>query len=180
MIWSDLLRAGIVLLLVTIDQAEELPLLYALVALQMGVSIFFDAARSASVPNTVPRDELLDAQALSAATWSAMLAVGAALSGGLLAIMGTRGVFFMDAATFCLSALLLVGIRLPRPVRGEQVRWWKMPARNLRLHPTPESGPGRPHEGGCNGSGPDRDVDRLERIPDQADRGGPDLSLIHI
>ena len=133
MIWSDLLRAGIVLLLVTIDQAEELPLLYALVALQMGVSIFFDAARSASVPNTVPRDELLDAQALSAATWSAMLAVEAALGGGLLAIMGTRGVFFMDAATFCLSALLLVGIRLPRPVRGEQVRWWKMPARDLRL-----------------------------------------------
>lgn len=133
MIGADLVRAGLVLTLILIDEPAELPWLYAIVALQMGVSIFFDAARSASVPNTVPREELLDAQALSAATWSAMLALGAALGGVLLAWLGPRGVFLVDAGTFVLSALLLRRIALP-PVRtAERVAWWRLPARDLRL-----------------------------------------------
>jgi MFS family permease len=75
--------------------------------------MFFESARSGALPSTVPRDELHAAYALSAATWSTTLGLGSALGGLLVAPLGVSGVFVVDAATFCLSALLLVGLRLP-------------------------------------------------------------------
>ena len=78
MVTADLLRAGVVLCYLSIDEPGELPWLYTLMVAQMSLAIFFDSARSASVPNTVPKEELHEAYALSAATWSTMLALGAA------------------------------------------------------------------------------------------------------
>jgi MFS family permease len=115
MITSDLCRAAVVLCLLTVDGREDLPLLYCLLFLLMSLSIFFDAARSATVPNTVPREDLLEAQTLSAVTWSTMLALGAFLGGVVLTWVGVTGVFLMDSATYVVSALLLIGLRLPAP-----------------------------------------------------------------
>ncbi|MEW6074002.1 MAG: MFS transporter [Planctomycetota bacterium] len=113
MVSSDLVRAGLVLGLLAVDEPDELWLLYLLVISQMGISIFFSAAQSAALPSTVARDELHAAYALSAATWSAMLSIGA-LGGGLLVQRaGTGAVFVLDALTYVASALLLAGLRLP-------------------------------------------------------------------
>lgn len=113
MVASDLVRAVVVLCLLTVDGRQDLPLLYCLLFLLMSLSIFFDAARSATVPNTVPREDLLEAQTLSAVTWSTMLALGAFLGGIVLTWVGVKGVFLVDAATYVVSALLLVGLKLP-------------------------------------------------------------------
>ncbi len=124
MITTDLLRAGIVLGFLLVDEANELPLLYGLLFAQMSVGIFFDAARSASVPNTIPPEDLHDAYTLSAATWSMMLALGAALGGLLLTIVGLAGVFILDAATYLVSAAFVVWLRLPpTPAALEPMTW---------------------------------------------------------
>jgi predicted MFS family arabinose efflux permease len=125
MITTDLLRAGIVLGFLLVDEANELPLLYGLLFAQMSVGIFFDAARSASVPNTIPPEDLHDAYTLSAATWSMMLALGAALGGLLLTIVGLAGVFILDAATYLVSAAFVVWLRLPPTPRAEEPLTWK-------------------------------------------------------
>jgi MFS family permease len=113
MLLTDILRAGIVLGFLFVDEAHELPLLYGLLFAQMSVSIFFDAARSASVPNTIAPEDLHIAYTLSAATWSVMLAVGAGVGGLLLTVVGLEGVFLIDSVTYLVSAVFVIRLRLP-------------------------------------------------------------------
>ena len=115
MVAADLIRALVVLALCLVDEPSEIGWLYGLVVVQMTIAPFFEAARSASVPNLVPLDRLTDAHALSAATWSTMLAVGSALGGVAVTFVGARGAFTLDAVTYLCSALLLSGLRLPAP-----------------------------------------------------------------
>ena len=131
MIASDLVRAGLVLGLLLVRRAEHLPLLYGLILAQMGVTIFFESARSASVPNTVRREDLHEAYTLSAATWSVMLSVGAFAGGFLVPAIGREGVFVLDAASYVVSALCLVGLRLP-PVPEHPTRFRMRDALLLR------------------------------------------------
>lgn len=124
MVATDLLRAGVVLGLLLVREPGDLPLCYGLVVAQMSLGTFFNAARSASLPNTLPREALHAANALSSATWSLMLSVGALLGGVFVELVGVRGVFVIDAATYGVSALLLVGLRLPPvPQHAEPFRW---------------------------------------------------------
>lgn len=115
MIAADVIRAVIVLGFLFVDEPGELGLLYALIFLQMAASVFFDIARTAALPDTVRHEDLFDAHALSAATWSVILGVGALLSGLLVAAFGLEAAFIADAASYVLSALVLVGLALPRP-----------------------------------------------------------------
>jgi MFS family permease len=127
MVAADLMRAVLVLLFLLVDDAADLPLLYTLLFLQMGCSIFFESARSASVPSLVRREDIHGALALSAATWSTMLAVGAALGGVLTNAYGTDVVFIADAVTYLVSAALLIGLALPAlPKQPEPFRWWDL------------------------------------------------------
>jgi len=124
MIITDLLRAGVVLGFLLVDDPSELPLLYALLFSQMSVGIFFDAARSASIPNTIGPEDFHAAYTLSAATWSMMLALGSALGGLLLTIVGLSGVFILDATTYLVSAALVMWLRLPpTPTPDAPMHW---------------------------------------------------------
>jgi len=124
LIGADLVRAVIVGSMWFVRDAAHLPWLYALIAAQTAVSIVFEAARSAAVPDTVARADLAAAHTLSAATWSVMLSVGAIAGGALVSAIGVHPVFLVDAGTYVASALCLRGLRLP-PVaqQPEPFRW---------------------------------------------------------
>jgi len=113
MVAADLARALVVLGFLWIDSPARLPWLYALIALQMGFGVFFDVARSAAVPDTVAREDLHDANALMATTWSVMLGLGGVLGGVLVQAIGVRGVFVVDSLSYVASAVVLIGLRLP-------------------------------------------------------------------
>lgn len=116
MIGSDVVRAVVVLGFLLVDTPGEVPLLYGLIALQVVVSAFFQPAKSASVPNITTPRELLTANALMSATWSVMLAVGAALGGFVTAVLGVGAVFWIDSATYFVSALFIYGTTIPQEV----------------------------------------------------------------
>jgi sugar phosphate permease len=118
MIVADLARALVVLGFLSVDRAAELPLLYGLIALQMMIGAVFVPARSAALPNITSPRELLTANALSAATWSVLLAVGAALGGFATEGLGTGAVFALDSASYLVSAAFVAGVRIPA-VRGD-------------------------------------------------------------
>ncbi|MBC8451339.1 MAG: MFS transporter [Planctomycetes bacterium] len=123
MIVADLLRAIVVSCLLFVDQPGELPLLYGLIFTQMSLAIFFDSARSGALPNTVEKKDLHAAYALSAATWSTMLAFGAFVGGVLVEVIGIQGVFLCDAATYLVSIAFLMGLRLPPvPIQAQPFR----------------------------------------------------------
>ena len=113
MIGADLVRAVLVLGFLFVREAEDLWLLYVLAAAQIAVSAAFTPARNAVLPLITKKGELLTANALLAATWSVMLALGAAAGGPAVDAFGTDVVFWLDAGTYLVSAGFSAGIRLP-------------------------------------------------------------------
>src|SRR5215469_6609493 len=61
---------------------------------------------------------MVPANTLSGATWSVTLALGAALGGAVTDLFGRNTAFVIDAISFFLSALFIVGIRIPGPERS--------------------------------------------------------------
>jgi MFS family permease len=114
MIGADLVRAVIVLGFILIDEPGEVPLIYVLTAAQVVVGSVFLPAQSASIPNITTRQELLTANALSAATWSTILAVGAALGGLATEWLGLRTVFVLDSLSYLWSAWFIARTVIPQ------------------------------------------------------------------
>ena len=104
MIGADLARAVIVLGFLAAAAWEAIALIYVLIALEMVVGSVYVPAKSAAVPNITTPRELLTANALSSATWSTMLAVGAGLGGFVTAWLGVEAVFIIDGVTYLIGA----------------------------------------------------------------------------
>ncbi len=118
MILSDLLRAVVVLGFLLVDEPSEIPLLYVLTALQVVVGAVFQPAKSASIPNITTPAELLTANALMSATWSVMLAAGAALGGFATEWLGVRAVFLIDSFSYLVSAYFIYRTSIPQQTEG--------------------------------------------------------------
>ena len=113
LIAADLVRATVVLGFLLVRDAGDVWLLYTLTAVQLALSGFFYPARTSILPELAGERELGAMNALSSATWSVMLALGAALGGLVAGVWGIYPAFVLDALTFLLSAALLAQIRMP-------------------------------------------------------------------
>jgi MFS family permease len=79
-------------------------------------SIFHPAMMS-SVPTIVTGEELAVANGVLSATFHLAIMIGPAIGGILVASIGADGAFVFNAASFAVSALLLIGLRLSGPAR---------------------------------------------------------------
>lgn len=120
MIVSDLLRAVVVLGFLVVRRADQLWIIYVLTVLQLGLSTFFEPAKTAAIPSIVEDRDLVSANAISSVTWSVMLTLGAAIGGLITSAFGTDAAFILDAATYLLSAWLIASIRLPKRKKRER------------------------------------------------------------
>ncbi|MEM7111266.1 MAG: MFS transporter [Chloroflexota bacterium] len=121
---SDLLRGVAVLGFLFVQDVSQIWLLYVLTAVQLGLSGFFHPTRDAILPDIVAPEEVGTANALSASTWSVMLALGAALGGLVAGLWGVRTAFIIDALTFLLSAFFIYLVSLevkPTPKADQTV-----------------------------------------------------------
>ncbi|MGQ0696563.1 MAG: MFS transporter [Nitrospiraceae bacterium] len=114
MIWVDLIRAVLVMLIPILYAMEELTLerLYVLVFVTSIMSTIFGPALSSAVPLIVPRHQLTGANALIQSTANLGLLIGPAVSGVGIGMIGAHNVLFLHAVTFVISALFLMPIRL--------------------------------------------------------------------
>lgn len=108
LVTTDLCRAA---LLCWMAFASSLPTLCLLLFLHQAATSFFNPAQHAAIPRLVERPAILAANALAAQAAHATKVIGPAAGGALVALLGARGCFLLDAASFVLSALLL--LRLP-------------------------------------------------------------------
>jgi MFS family permease len=117
MVWVDIARSVLVLLIPLLHAFDQLTLerLYAAVFLLALVSTIFGPALSASVPQLVRKDQLTAANALLQTTTNTGLLIGPLISGIGIALIGSQNVLYVDAVTFFISALCLIGIRM-RPL----------------------------------------------------------------
>ncbi len=122
MIVADIVRGFLVIGFLLVQRPEQVWLVYAIAALEVVVSTFFDPAKSAAIPNIVSREELIPANALSAASWSVTLALGAALGGVVTDAFGRNTAFVIDSVSFFVSAAFIWAVRArltaARPRRG--------------------------------------------------------------
>ena len=121
MIVSDLLRAVVVLGFLFVRRADQLWIVYVLTVFQLGLSTFFEPAKTAAIPSIVHDQELVAANAISSVTWSVMLTLGAAMGGVITGWFGTNAAFVLDTLSYVLSAVLIASVHLPkRPKRERQ------------------------------------------------------------
>lgn len=111
LVLTDLTRAVIVLGFLLVRTREQVWLLYALTAVQLALAGVFFPARNAILPEIVSRRQLGAANALTSATWSVMLALGAAMGGLVAGRWGVYPAFVIDSLTFLASASFIGRIR---------------------------------------------------------------------
>lgn len=138
LIITDLVRAFILFGFLFVQDENDVWLLYSLTTLLFAVSGFFSPARSAILPDVTSSRELGTANTLGAATWSVMLAVGAAIGGLTTGLFGSQTAFIIDGFTFFVSAAFLFKIKLSRPqsaVPGTPTRAKLTALRYILQHP---------------------------------------------
>lgn len=113
LIATDLARIPVALLFLLAREPETLWIAFAAVVLLAIGAAVFEPTSAASLPNLVEPDDLPTANVLIGSAWGTMLALGAALGGVVAVTLGRDAAFIANAASFAVSALLILGIRRP-------------------------------------------------------------------
>jgi len=117
MITLDLARGGLVELMAL----PSMPLAgtCALLCVTVLLGPPFSAARSAMLPQILPRERLALGSTVGNLTFQTSQAAGFLAGGILVATLGAYRSLALDALSFCLSAALITGWVRPRPYSGE-------------------------------------------------------------
>lgn len=113
MVGADLVRIVPALGLVAASVLGEAWLAYLCVVALSAFAAFFQPVTAAVLPNLVDDEDLSLAQAALGSVWGTMLFVGAALGGLAAELLGREASFVVNAATFAVSAVLVLRIRQP-------------------------------------------------------------------
>lgn len=131
MIVTDLGRCVIAAMLALTP--SNLPVLYAAAFGLSALSVFFNPAASSVVPALVGDENVVGA---NSALWSAAVISQIALApaaGGLVVLAGPGPAFGLNAASYAVSAVLLLGLALPAPPARAPSRHLSDIAEGLRL-----------------------------------------------
>jgi predicted MFS family arabinose efflux permease len=116
MLLCDALRAPIVLGMLLVNDAGDLWLLYAIVFAESCVSQMFNPAHRALLPGLVGRGpELAAANGMYSLANGVVRLAGGPLGGALYLAIGFDALVIVDAATYAVSGLLLIGVRYTTP-----------------------------------------------------------------
>ncbi|HEY4976926.1 MAG TPA: MFS transporter, partial [Gaiellaceae bacterium] len=108
MIGADLFRTGVFVALVFAPSAWAIIALATLAGAAAGV---FTPAVYAGLPNLVEERDLAAANGLFQTTTSVTMIVGPLCGGALVAAVGPRPAYLLNAVSFLIAALMIVGVR---------------------------------------------------------------------
>ena len=118
---ADVVRAVAVL---GLPFTTELWQIYAIVALLTTAGAFFNPVVNATLPTLLDEEDLLAANSIAWSTGRFVQIIGSAVAGGVIALVGAEAAFVFNAATFLVSALLLLLLPVP-PGRRDPGRGWR-------------------------------------------------------
>jgi MFS family permease len=113
MIVSDLLRAGILLLLLLVHSRDLVWIIYAVAFIEQVVSQFFIPAKGAIIPHLVEEQHLMAANSLNSTSDAITRLVGPPLGGALLTLLGLSSVVLIDSASYLISGITILLIAMP-------------------------------------------------------------------
>jgi MFS family permease len=111
MVVSDLIRAGLALLLIF---TANLNGIYVILLLLSTVSTFFIPAQSVTLRAIVPPHGLLAANALMQQIMQVIRIISPALAGTMVATLGEQTIYLIDSASFLFSAAMIASIVIER------------------------------------------------------------------
>ena len=117
MIAADLYRCLIVLAIILCQ--TSLPLIIFLTFLLGLGTVFFEPARSATIPRIIHKESIPEAVGLSQSTMMAMSIIAPSLGGILLLTKHYTSMLLFDSLTFFLSALILLTVHIPNDVTNQ-------------------------------------------------------------
>lgn len=120
MIFCDLARGVAIAGLLLVRSYEMLWLAYVLTAIQMMLSAVFEPAKTSSIPNVTTKEELVDANVLSSASWSIIFTLGMGFGGLATAWLGTDLVFILDTVSYGISAWFIYRATVPQKEMSEK------------------------------------------------------------
>jgi DHA3 family macrolide efflux protein-like MFS transporter len=121
MIVADVMRGLLVLLALLVRTPDQVWIYYVVGFLMSCVSRFFFPSQSAVLPLIVrDKDDLLAANGLMQIVQTVGLLVGPALAGFSIGLWGEQIAFFVDSATFFVSAVAILTMTVPRTTVGRQ------------------------------------------------------------
>lgn len=110
LIFCDIARIFVVLGYLLVREADQVYLIFLLALLQESLWSFWHPARQAVLPDICQKEELGIANGLSGASWSIMLALGAAAGGFVSAVFGWRTAIVIDSLSFLVSASIMMTV----------------------------------------------------------------------
>ncbi|HKR95786.1 MAG TPA: MFS transporter [Candidatus Angelobacter sp.] len=115
MVASDLSRAVLIVLLLFVHDITQICAIFFVLS---AVSSFFAPAQSVTVRTIVPMEGLLAANALMAQAFYLVRLLSPATAGVLVAWLTEKACFYLDAASFVFSALMIAQLTIQRPARS--------------------------------------------------------------
>ncbi|HEU5414603.1 MAG TPA: MFS transporter [Candidatus Angelobacter sp.] len=112
MVSSDLIRAGLILLLVFVTDVTQICLIFAVLST---VSSFFNPAQSVTVRTIVPHESLLAANTMMSQAFYLVRLLSPFAAGALIAWLHEKPCFYLDAASFIFSAGMITSLSIARP-----------------------------------------------------------------
>ncbi|WP_067460688.1 MFS transporter [Actinomadura macra] len=135
MVVCDVVRAGLVACMALMAMPFWALCAFVFVTVLLGAP--FTAARAAVMPDVLEGDRYVAGSAINNITHQAAQMLGFLAGGATVAVIGTYGALALDAATFGLSAVVLVGgLRrrpAPRQRERESLRLWRGTRDGVRL-----------------------------------------------
>jgi DHA3 family macrolide efflux protein-like MFS transporter len=116
MIASDLVRAGLILMLVFVHNVPQIAAIFLVLS---SVSSFFAPAQSVTLRTVVPPEGLLAANAMMMQTFYVVRLLGPAAAGALVAWLTEKSCFYLDVASFIFSAAMISTLAVIRPARAQ-------------------------------------------------------------
>ena len=108
MIFCDLLRGLLVLFVpIVITYSKSMVPVYILVFIIFSFTRFFLPSKLSIIPDIVHKDKLLLANSLTSTTMMIATVVGFGFGGIIVALLGAKGGFYVDAVTYFISALMV-------------------------------------------------------------------------
>jgi MFS transporter, NRE family, putaive nickel resistance protein len=122
LIVADLLRFGLLALFPFIITVWQI---YLLIFGINAVTAFFTPTFEASIPAVVGNEQYVKALSFSRVAVDVEAVAAPAVAGVLVALLGVRWVFWFDAFTYLVSALLVTRVTIPRGTRGATPLSWR-------------------------------------------------------
>ncbi len=116
MVASDLIRAGLILLLVFAHDVTQIATILFVMSI---VSSFFAPAQSVTMRTIVPPEGLLAANALMAQAFYVVRLLSPVVAGFLVAWLTEKACFYLDVISFIFSAIMISGLAILRPARAQ-------------------------------------------------------------